>query len=229
MYCFSILVPKQDGEQYKEYNHNIYDFKVAMGFGLHTGWAIEGSIGSKVKVDASYLSSHVNLASRLEAATKQYHVPLLMSEAFVSGLSGSIQSTCRRADRVTFKGSTEPMTMYYQDTEPFHTLQKKPRDYGEIMMSTSWKNEEEIERLGLDLTVTLKALKSDKNLLIRDVYDAAFNAYLDGEWGKCKVLFHLWLEKFPGDTIIQLIVRYLMSHNFECPESWLGFHVLNVK
>ncbi|GMI32490.1 hypothetical protein TeGR_g15162 [Tetraparma gracilis] len=49
---------------------SLADFKVAMGFGLHTGWAIEGSIGSKVKVDASYLSPHVNLASRLEAATK---------------------------------------------------------------------------------------------------------------------------------------------------------------
>jgi TolA-binding protein len=200
-----------------------------MGFGLHTGWAIEGSIGSKVKVDASYLSSHVNLASRLEAATKQYRVPLLMSDAFVSGLSGSIQSTCRRVDRVTFKGSSEPMTIYYQDTEPFQNLKMKPDNYGDLMTATSWENKEEIEKLGIDLTATLKALQSDKNLLIRDVYDVAFNAYLDGEWGKSKVLFHLWLEKFPGDTIIQLIVNYLMSHNFECPKSWAGFHILSAK
>ena len=200
-----------------------------MGFGLHTGWAIEGSIGSKVKVDASYLSSHVNLASRLEGATKQYNVPLLMSDAFVSGLSGSIQSTCRRVDRVTFKGSSEPMTMYYQDTEPFNNLKKIPDNYGDMMTATSWKNKEEIESLDLDLTATLKALKSDKSLLIRDVYDVAFNAYLDGDWGKCKILFHLWLEKFPGDTIIQVIVKFLMTQNFECPENWSGFHALNVK
>ena len=32
------------------------DFKVKMGFGLHVGWAIEGTIGSKFKIDASYLS-----------------------------------------------------------------------------------------------------------------------------------------------------------------------------
>jgi hypothetical protein len=200
-----------------------------MGFGLHTGWAIEGSIGSKVKVDASYLSSHVNLASRLEAATKQYSIPLLMSDEFVSGLSGSIQSTCRRVDRVTFKGTTEPTTMYYQDTEPFQNLKKKPDNYGELMTATSWKNKEEIENLDLDLTASLRALQSDKSLLIKDVYDVAFNAYLDGDWGKCKVLFHLWLEKFPGDTIIQLIVKYLMSHNFECPKDWRGFHNLSAK
>lgn len=50
-----------------------------MGFGLHVGWAIEGAIGSFYKIDASYLSPHVNMASRLEAATKQFGVPLLIS------------------------------------------------------------------------------------------------------------------------------------------------------
>jgi len=41
-----------------------------MGFGLHCGWGIEGAIGSDFKIDASYLSPNVNMASRLEAATK---------------------------------------------------------------------------------------------------------------------------------------------------------------
>lgn len=46
-------------------------FQIRMGFGLHVGWAIEGAIGSVYKIDASYLSPHVNMAARLEAATKQ--------------------------------------------------------------------------------------------------------------------------------------------------------------
>jgi hypothetical protein len=45
-------------------------YKVKMGFGLHMGWGIEGAIGSEFKIDASYLSPNVNMASRLEAATK---------------------------------------------------------------------------------------------------------------------------------------------------------------
>lgn len=44
-------------------------FKVNMGFGMHIGWAIEGPIGSYFKIDASYLSPHVNITARLEAAT----------------------------------------------------------------------------------------------------------------------------------------------------------------
>ena len=46
------------------------NYKVKMGFGLHIGWGIEGAIGSEYKIDASYLSPNVNMASRLEAATK---------------------------------------------------------------------------------------------------------------------------------------------------------------
>lgn len=57
------------------------NYSVKMGFGLHVGWAIEGAIGSEFKIDASYLSPNVNMASRLEAATKQFGVPVLIRYA----------------------------------------------------------------------------------------------------------------------------------------------------
>jgi class 3 adenylate cyclase len=63
------------------------NFRVSMGFGLHIGWAIEGAIGSEYKIDASYLSPNVNMASRLEAATKQFGTSILMSDDFAMMLS----------------------------------------------------------------------------------------------------------------------------------------------
>lgn len=68
-------------------------FEVSMGFGLHVGWAIEGAIGSEYKIDASYLSPNVNMASRLEAATKQFGCSLLMSDDFAMLLSPGWVST----------------------------------------------------------------------------------------------------------------------------------------
>jgi class 3 adenylate cyclase len=68
--------------KYKEnkgLNERMPNYSVKMGFGLHVGWAIEGAIGSFYKIDASYLSPNVNMASRLEAATKQFGVPILIS------------------------------------------------------------------------------------------------------------------------------------------------------
>ena len=57
-------------------------FKLRMGFGLHAGWAIEGAVGSSKKVDATYLSPHVNMAARMEAASRQFNVAILMTEKF---------------------------------------------------------------------------------------------------------------------------------------------------
>ena len=63
-------------EQIVEYSRNplllekMPGFRVRMGFGLHVGWGIEGAIGSEFKIDASYLSPNVNLAARLEAASR---------------------------------------------------------------------------------------------------------------------------------------------------------------
>ena len=66
-------------KEHKGLNARMPNYSVKMGFGLHVGWAIEGAIGSFYKIDASYLSPHVNMASRLEGATKAFGVPLLIS------------------------------------------------------------------------------------------------------------------------------------------------------
>jgi class 3 adenylate cyclase len=100
-------------------------FKVQLGCGLHMGTAIEGAIGSKWKIDASYLSPAVNLSARLEAATKQYGIPLLISHDFALQLSEPAQGMLRLLDCVAVKGSLEPMRIYTFD------LFSYPRDFGE--------------------------------------------------------------------------------------------------
>jgi len=71
------------------------NYSVKMGFGLHVGWAIEGAIGSFYKIDASYLSPNVNMASRLEAATKQFGVPLLISGELINIMTPKARSHTR--------------------------------------------------------------------------------------------------------------------------------------
>merc|ERR1711988_1732346 len=71
-------------------------FKVQLKAGLHSGWVIEGAVGSSHKIDASYLSPHVNLAARLETASFQYGVDILMSDIFYDRLSPKEQSRLRK-------------------------------------------------------------------------------------------------------------------------------------
>merc|ERR1719424_1745805 len=82
--------------------------RVALSFGLHEGWAIEGAVGSEFKIDASYLSPNVSIASSVEAATKVYNVPILVSQSVVELGSISMGAKCRLIDRVILTGSALP-------------------------------------------------------------------------------------------------------------------------
>ena len=197
---------------------SLKSYNVAIGVGLHKGWAIEGAIGSKVKIDASYLSPHVNIASRLEAATKQYRVPLLMSEAFFTGLSGQVQSSCRRVDRVTFKGSTDPMQIYH--VPGASDWSNNPvSNHSELLAMTSWDEEAENDYRGL-ISDAQSKIDSDNEMAHRDFYDSMMNAYLDKDWQMCKIYSHLWTKKWPGDRIVVALIELLSRYNFTCPEDW---------
>lgn len=102
-------------EMIRYFNGNGY--KLSMGFGLHIGWGIEGAIGSKFKIDASYLSPNVNMAARLEAATRQFKQHILISGVLVNYLGDNIKKYLRHIDTVTVKGSILPMPLYTVDLD----------------------------------------------------------------------------------------------------------------
>ena len=108
-----------------QYNRNpklckaVPGFKVNMGFGLHAGWAIEGAIGSNLKIDMSYLSPNVNMSSRLEGLTKVYGVPLLFtSSLFNLFTTAKIKDLCRLVDRFYISGTSDTYELYTVDTFP---------------------------------------------------------------------------------------------------------------
>lgn len=88
-----------------------------MGFGLHQGWAIEGAIGSYFKIDASYLSPNVNMASRLEMATMQYGVDILISGKLQPICNKDVKKLMREVDTIKVKGSDEPIKIFTIDVQ----------------------------------------------------------------------------------------------------------------
>eukprot|EP01082_Thalassiosira_pseudonana_P013601 g12334.t1 g12334 contig6:1719012-1722497(-) len=73
---------------------------VQMGFGLHAGKAVQGAIGSTRKLDATYISESVEQSEFLESSTKQYGVPVLMSDAFYNLLDSVNKRRCRKVDQL---------------------------------------------------------------------------------------------------------------------------------
>lgn len=96
---------------------------VKMGFGLHVGWAIEGPIGSEYKIDASYLGSHVHMASRLEGATKGYGASMLITGQ-VYDLMSKQRSNLRHIDRVMPSGESNITDLYTVDIVPKHLFEE---------------------------------------------------------------------------------------------------------
>ena len=100
-------------------------YKCKMGCGLHMGWAVEGAIGSDKKIDASYISPHVNWSEFLESSTKEYGVPVLMSEPFYKLLSDDVKKFCRQVDNIKKSASDEVTGLYTYDVNPDYDFKAK--------------------------------------------------------------------------------------------------------
>lgn len=88
-----------------------------MGFGMHLGWSIEGAIGSVFKIDASYLSPNVNLASKLEEKTKEYGVVIVLSAEFVNYLSAEAKKATRIIDIIHMDNDDKDIYLYTIDLD----------------------------------------------------------------------------------------------------------------
>lgn len=223
----------------------IPNYRVRMGFGLHYGWAIEGAIGSDFKIDASYLSPHVNMASRLEAATRHYQVAVLVSEPFVQICSSEVASTFRAIDQVTFKGGMSTPTRVFSVDLSGEGLKGK---YIGSNASGRGQNPFEVRRLRekakeekLQASFKVYGLFQKDPDLVRmrekfqprffQQYSKGFFNYQAGEWGVAKTVFESTVNMLPWvDGPSKVLLEYMEEFQFDSsratPKGWPGHREL---
>jgi len=93
-----------------EWKENADRKKLAIGIGVNHGEVIVGNIGHPQRMEFTVLGDGVNLAARLESATKQFHTDILIGEE-VEKLTRA-HFLYRTVDLLTVKGKTKPVEVF---------------------------------------------------------------------------------------------------------------------
>jgi adenylate cyclase len=83
---------------------------LSIGIGVNHGEVIYGNIGSHKRMELTVLGDGVNLAARLESATKQFHADILIGEQ-TEKLTRE-KFIFRTVDLLTVKGKTKPVEVF---------------------------------------------------------------------------------------------------------------------
>jgi adenylate cyclase len=108
--CLALLACRHKVEQHCQESelHGKPRFKTR--FGLNTGFAIVGNVGSSDRLNYTAIGDAVNVASRLEKINKDYNTDIIVSEAVHAACSETF--LFRPIDIVMIKGKNAPIQIY---------------------------------------------------------------------------------------------------------------------
>ena len=159
-------------------------------FGLHTGEAVVGNVGSSERMDFTALGATVNLAARLESLNKHYGTSILVSDDVARAVG--TQFCLRSVALVVPKGVARPLRVH-------------------------------------ELLCELEDEASHPAAVHTEAWEAAFAAYVAGDWAAADAGFAALARDLPGDGPAALYAERARRHHAAPPQEWNGIEVFTQK
>jgi class 3 adenylate cyclase len=88
--------------------------RVEFGVGIHCGKLVAGNIGTKARLEYTFIGDTVNIASRLESKTKDFDTDIIVSAAAMERARGSLGGEIRfePLGKAALKGKSEHLEIY---------------------------------------------------------------------------------------------------------------------
>jgi adenylate cyclase len=98
--------------EYNQHRDSAGDVPIQIGVGINTGSLMLGTVGGSNRMDGTVIGDAVNLASRIESLTKNYGVPMLITQQTFDRLTNPTDYAVRVIDKVRVKGKSKLVTVY---------------------------------------------------------------------------------------------------------------------
>lgn len=197
--------------------------------------AIEGALGTNLKIDCTYVSEDVEFASYLESQTKTYGCQLIFSGEFQNILSQHVKKLAhiRQIDQIEVNSGKRYELYTFELSDKLNSLQptneisnQTNQDFHSTQMNQRFLRMQEMNDVDrgfgvyqrpFDVDEELSYLVNDKSSQekMKKSFKKAFGFYMLGQWEQAAAAFSRFCKKHPADGPSKFLFEFMEEHLIE--------------